>query len=442
MPDTVISIRDLGKRYKLGATFSHDTLRDKLAHGTKSLISRFRRDSSRAGDGLTCPSSSVSGQSDISDSQHSSVSASSKEIWALKDISFDVNCGDVLGIIGANGAGKSTLLKILSQITEPTEGEVRLRGRVGSLLEVGTGMHPELSGRENVYLNGAILGMRKVEIDKKYDQIVDFAGISQFMSTPIKRYSSGMRVRLGFAIAAHLDPEILVIDEVLAVGDAVFRRKCLGKMEDVAHEGRTVLFVSHNMMAVRALCTRALCLQKGMVVLRGRTEEVVDAYLRDNTTEDYELVWNDRTEAPGDHRARLRQTRLSFEGSEKGQHAFTSTPIRVEYEFWNLVEQQVNISTHLTAPDETVIFNAWSESSVMPVGLVRGVMEIPGDFLNDGFFRLDFMVVSDGSALAFVKPGIAFEVHDNREGVEWLGKVRGAVRPHFLKFPLECTPSS
>ncbi len=431
MNDTVISVRDLGKRYKLGATFSHDTLRDRLAHGTKSLLSRL---------GVSgAPASQPVNPVNV-DSEGDPTSAA--EIWALKDISFDVKRGEVLGIIGANGAGKSTLLKILSQITEPTEGEVRLRGRVGSLLEVGTGMHPELSGKENVYLNGAILGMRKAEIEKKYDQIVDFAGIAKFMSTPIKRYSSGMRVRLGFAIAAHLDPEILVIDEVLAVGDAVFRRKCLGKMEDVAHQGRTVLFVSHNMMAVRALCTRAICLKKGMIVLRSGTEEVVDTYLRDNTTENYGFEWNDPAEAPGGDRARLKRMRLSYEGSEEGQHAFTSTPIRVEYEFWNLVEQQVNISTHLTAPDGTVIFNAWSESTVMPAGLVSGTMNIPGDFLNDGFFRLDFRVVSDGGALAKLVPGIAFEVHDQREGIEWLGKVGGAVRPGFLKFPLVCTPIS
>jgi lipopolysaccharide transport system ATP-binding protein len=431
MNDTVISIRDLGKRYTLGATFSHDTLRDRLAHGAQSLLSR-----------LGIPRGPASPHVNVLDPDSEGSSTSSKEIWAVKDVSFDVKRGEVLGIIGANGAGKSTLLKILSQITEPTEGEVRLCGRVGSLLEVGTGMHPELSGRENVYLNGAILGMRKAEIDAKYEEIVDFAGIAKFMSTPIKRYSSGMRVRLGFAIAAHLEPEILIIDEVLSVGDAQFRRRCLGKMEDVASRGRTVLFVSHNMMAVRTLCTRALCLKAGQVVFEGSADEVVDSYLRDGTTENYEVGWDDPDEAPGNERARIKRMRLSYEGSDEGQHAFTYTPIRVDYEFWNLVEQRVNISTHLTTADGTVIFNVWSESVVLRPGLVRGTMNIPGDFLNDGFFRFDFRVVSDGSALARLVPGIAFEVHDRREGIEWLGKVGGAVRPGFLKFPLVCTPTS
>lgn len=431
MNDTVISVQDLGKRYKLGATFSHDTLRDRLAHGAKSLLSGLRISRRPA-------ARHVDGEGPDGEGR----STSCKEIWALKNVSFDVRSGEVLGIIGANGAGKSTLLKILSQITEPTEGDVGLRGRVGSLLEVGTGMHPELSGRENVYLNGAILGMRKAEIDKKYDEIVDFAGIADFMSTPIKRYSSGMRVRLGFAIAAHLEPEILIIDEVLSVGDAEFRRRCLGKMEDVASHGRTVLFVSHNMMAVRSLCTRVLCLKAGRVVFEGSVEKVVDDYLRDGTTENYEMAWDEPGEAPGGDQARIKRMRLSYEGSDEGEHAFTHTPIRVDYEFWNLVEQRVNISTHLTTPDGTVIFNVWSESTVMPPGIVRGTMNIPGDFLNDGFFRLDFRLISDGRALARLVPGIAFEVHDRREGIEWLGKVAGAVRPGFLKFPLECSPST
>jgi len=270
--DTVISVRDIGKRYTLGMTLSHDTLRDKIAHGMKSLFTRFQRSHDSA-------SATASPSTPISASQPFSVSASSpKDFWALRNVSFDIKRGEVVGIIGRNGAGKSTLLKILSQITEPTEGEIRMRGRVASLLEVGIGMHPELSGRENVYLNGSILGMTKAEIDNKYDEIVAFAGIADFMGTPIKRYSSGMRVRLGFAIAAHLEPEILIIDEVLAVGDLNFQKKCLGKMEEVANAGRTVLFVSHRMEAIRALCSRTVLLQEGHVVLDGPTSETIQAY--------------------------------------------------------------------------------------------------------------------------------------------------------------------
>ncbi len=261
--ETVISVRNIGKLYKLGATLSHDTLRDKIARGAKSLFSRFRRNDRSPASGTPHPATRPP-----------------KELWALRDVSFDVTRGQVVGIIGRNGAGKSTLLKVLSEITEPTEGEVHIHGRVGSLLEVGTGMHPELSGKENVYLNGSILGMRKAEISEKYDEIVEFSEISDFMSTPIKRYSSGMRVRLGFAIAAHLEPEILIIDEVLAVGDLNFQKKCLGKIEDTASAGRTVLFVSHRMDAIRGLCGRTLLLHEGRVIADGETDRTIQEYHR------------------------------------------------------------------------------------------------------------------------------------------------------------------
>ena len=258
---TVISVRGLGKRYRLGVTLSHNSLRDWLVHRGNAIWRRLRRN----GQSLGHPPEASYAEPGI--------------LWALRGVSFNVKRGEVVGIIGRNGAGKSTLLKILSQITEPTEGEVRMRGRVGSLLEVGTGMHPELSGRENVFMNGAILGMRNAEIIAKYDQIVDFAGIESFMSTPIKRYSSGMRVRLGFAIAAHLELSVLLVDEVLAVGDAAFRKKCLGKMGDVAKEGRTVLFVSHNMAAIEKLCSRAVLLDEGQVVRDDTTKETIACYL-------------------------------------------------------------------------------------------------------------------------------------------------------------------
>jgi lipopolysaccharide transport system ATP-binding protein len=215
---------------------------------------------------------------DPSSISHLPSTASKEEFWALKDVSFEVKRGEVVGIIGRNGAGKSTLLKILSRITEPTEGRVTLRGRVASLLEVGTGFHPELTGRENIFLNGAILGMTKAEIKKKFDEIVAFAEVERFLDTPVKRYSSGMYVRLAFAVAAHLEPEILVVDEVLAVGDAEFQKKCLGKMKDVATGGRTVLFVSHNMLAVRSLCEKALVLNKGTKVAEGTANECIKAY--------------------------------------------------------------------------------------------------------------------------------------------------------------------
>jgi lipopolysaccharide transport system ATP-binding protein len=248
--DAVIRVEGVGKRYPLGERESYRALRDAIAGAITAPIDRLRRR------GALRP-----------------------ELWALSDVSFELQRGDVLGLIGANGAGKSTLLKILSRITEPTTGRVVLRGRVGSLLEVGTGFHPELTGRENILLNGTILGMRRAEISAKFDEIVEFSGVEKFLDTPVKRYSSGMQVRLAFAVAAHLQPEILLVDEVLAVGDAEFQQRCLGKMKDVTREGRTVVFVSHNLASVRALCERAIVLAGGRLVFDGPTEDAVHQYL-------------------------------------------------------------------------------------------------------------------------------------------------------------------
>jgi lipopolysaccharide transport system ATP-binding protein len=247
----VLRAEGISKRYRIGEREPYKALRDVIGDG----LSRAGR--RRAG------------------------RAEPDEIWALRDLSFEVHKGEVLGLIGANGAGKSTLLKVLSRITDPTEGRVLLSGRVGSLLEVGTGFHPELTGRENIYLNGTILGMRRSEIEARFDEIVEFSGMARFLDTPVKRYSSGMQVRLAFAVAAHLQPEILLVDEVLAVGDAEFQQKSLGKMKDVTREGRTVIFVSHNLAAVRSLCTRALVLEKGGLVFDGDTEDAVHRYLGD-----------------------------------------------------------------------------------------------------------------------------------------------------------------
>jgi lipopolysaccharide transport system ATP-binding protein len=278
----VISVRNIGKKYKLGATLggrNYKTLRDVLTRASfgpfRKLSAAFRKKPSTGG-----KHSSISNPlTQLPNNLITKSPNNPKEFWALKDITFDVQQGEVLGIIGANGAGKSTLLKILSEITEPTEGEVRIRGRVASLLEVGTGFHPELSGRENVYMNGAILGMTKAEIDAKFDEIVAFAEVEKFIHTPIKRYSSGMQVRLAFAVAAYLEPEILLVDEVLAVGDVNFQKKCLGRMSDVTEEGRTVLFVSHNMQAIRQLAARCILLENGKIVYDGDTNVCISKYL-------------------------------------------------------------------------------------------------------------------------------------------------------------------
>jgi lipopolysaccharide transport system ATP-binding protein len=261
MSDIVIRAERLSKLYKIGVLKQrHDTLRDQLVHSVKSLFSRNGRYSHQLP-----PESSID------------------TIWALRDLSFEVKQGEVVGLVGRNGAGKSTLLKILSRITEPTSGRAEIYGRVGSLLEVGTGFHAELTGRENVYLNGAILGMRRAEINRKFDEIVAFAETEKFIDTPVKRYSSGMYVRLAFAVAAHLEPEILVVDEVLAVGDVAFQKKCLGKMADIARQGRTVLFVSHNMAAVQGLCSRACLLSAGQIIGEGLPTEVVRRYVAETS---------------------------------------------------------------------------------------------------------------------------------------------------------------
>ena len=265
----IIEVKGLSKRYKLGV-FNAKTLREEA----EAFLSRFSR---KKGEGITEKGERVG--SSLS-SLHSPSSAPADEFWALRDVSFDVQPGEVIGVIGRNGAGKSTLLKILSRITEPTSGEARIRGRVASLLEVGTGFHPELTGRENIFLNGTILGMTKAEVASKFDEIVEFAEIGKFIDTPVKRYSSGMYVRLAFAVAAHLEPEILIVDEVLAVGDAAFQKKCLGKMEQVSgRDGRTVLFVSHQMAMISNLCSRCVLMEQGRVKLLGPTAEVVQQYL-------------------------------------------------------------------------------------------------------------------------------------------------------------------
>jgi ABC-type polysaccharide/polyol phosphate transport system ATPase subunit len=248
--ETIIEVKHLSKQYKIGMDRTYKTLCDSFTSFIKN------------------PLKSLKNKQKLNDS-----------FWALKDVNFEINRGEVVGIIGRNGAGKSTLLKILSRITYPTEGEVRMYGRVGSLLEVGTGFHPELTGRENIYFNGAILGMKKKEIEEKFDEIVKFSGVEKFLDTPVKRYSSGMNVRLAFSVAAHLDPEILVVDEVLAVGDAAFQKKCLGKMEEVAEGGRTVLFVSHNMAAIQNLCSQAFLLDHGAIVKEGELDDVIGYYL-------------------------------------------------------------------------------------------------------------------------------------------------------------------
>ncbi|HKU62711.1 MAG TPA: polysaccharide ABC transporter ATP-binding protein [Gemmatimonadales bacterium] len=301
--DVAIRVDKLGKRYRIGRVRGYRSLREEIVEAASAP---FRRRAERSGDDV---------------------------FWALRDVSFQIAVGEVTGIVGGNGAGKSTLLKILSRIVTPTEGRVELRGRVGSLLEVGTGFHPELTGRENVYMNGAILGMRKAEIDRKFDEIVAFAEIGQFLDTPVKRYSSGMQVRLAFAVAAHLEPEVLIVDEVLAVGDAQFQKKCLGKMQEVSRRGgRTVLFVSHNMNAVQRLCTRCLLLERGQMVLEGPTHTVVGAYLSRAGAALLPAAWIDldHAERSGGDAARFVGAQYRSDATEAGGQPYPNGPLDVQ----------------------------------------------------------------------------------------------------------------
>ncbi len=324
-------------------------------------------------------------------------------IWALQDATFEIQKGEVLGFIGPNGAGKSTLLKILSRITAPTAGHAELHGRVGSLLEVGTGFHPELTGRDNVFLNGAILNMHRAEIQRKFDDIVQFAGVEQFLDTPVNHYSSGMRMRLAFAVAAHLEAEILLIDEVLAVGDAEFQKKCLAKIGDLAGEHRTVVFVSHNMTAVQGLCTKVIWLEKGRVVRAGHPRGVIAEYLRTGSRATMERRWDDIAAAPGNDRVRLRQARVIPRYQPDADIISVDTPLLLEFQFWNLIEGPIlKPSVALYNDQGILVFNtapvthaAWRDEC-FPRGLIRSACLIPGNLLNDGQYTVQLYIVEEG----------------------------------------------
>jgi lipopolysaccharide transport system ATP-binding protein len=318
-------------------------------------------------------------------------------------------------------------------VTDPTEGRIVLCGRVGSLLEVGTGFHPELTGRENIFLNGAILGMRRAEIARQFDEIVAFAEVEKFIDTAVKHYSSGMYLRLAFAVAAHLEPEILLVDEVLAVGDAAFQKKCLGKMASVSQQGRTIVFVSHNMTALRSLCTRAVWLNEGKVMEDGPVGTVVDHYLQKNTAANLESRWDDPATAPGDHRARLHLARVNVK-SEQTDQITVDTPFEIEFQYWNFVPgAELNISIFLYTLEEVCVFNIASEFVPRPAGLIRHTVQIPGDFLNTGAYYLNFMLVTDASKAMFMQKNVvAFEVGEGERKGNWYGRVPGAVRPKLL----------
>jgi lipopolysaccharide transport system ATP-binding protein len=421
MSAPIITVENLSKRYHLGQ-IGATTLRESAERFLTRVRLRKTTDHRlQTTDSQSLPSA-VSGLQSNSDD--------SSELWALRDVSFEVQPGEVLGIIGRNGAGKSTLLKILSRITEPTSGRAIIRGRVASLLEVGTGFHPELSGRENIFLNGAILGMKKAEIARKFDEIVAFSEVERFIDTPVKRYSSGMYVRLAFAVAAHLDPEILIVDEVLAVGDAGFQKKCIGKIGEVAHGGRTVLFVSHSMTVVCSLCTRAILLEAGCNVKDGDAREVAAAYVTAHRAARGQVRWTAADPRAHTDRMRFIQTRIVF-AEETTPDVEIDKPFNLEVDF-ELLQNDLNVSTSIHVFDK---YGLWAfcsglPSKRLPRGRYRHTYCFPANLLNDGPYTITLILVKDTSRVELtIESAIAFTVHESKGREEYLGTMGGCVRP-------------
>lgn len=422
MEKPVIKVENLSKAYQIGQIGSGTISKD---------VDRFWQ-------------TKILGKEDpflkIGQTNDRSTKATSNIVWSLKDINFQVNAGDALGIIGKNGAGKSTLLKLLSRVTGPTKGEIKVKGRIASLLEVGTGFHPELSGRENIYLNGAILGMRKKEITRKLEEIIDFSGVERYIDTPVKRYSSGMYVRLAFAVAAHLESEILIVDEVLAVGDAEFQKKCLGKMGDISKsEGRTVLFVSHNMGAVNNLCNKGIVLENGCVTYNGTVQHAVDFYLKNNNNFATKK-WAPNQEPSTDFFKLLEVSVLDSENKVSLNHLISSE-ICIEFTYEVLIDNQMfthgfnlfnNHNIHILSSHDKD-----SNNLIIPVskGIYKKRVVIPGNFLAEGEYNCSFAIMRynpfqvEFHEMEVVGFNIIDENGDNTARGNYTGKFPGLVRP-------------
>ncbi len=408
---SVITVENLSKKYIIGHQKQehYTALRDVLANGAKRFANKLIHP-------FAAPEN---------DPTH-------EEFWALKDVSFDIRQGDRVGIIGRNGAGKSTLLKILSRITEPTSGKVSIKGRVASLLEVGTGFHPELSGRENIFLNGAILGMSKVEIKSKFDEIVAFAEVERFLDTPVKRYSSGMYVRLAFAVAAHLEPEILIVDEVLAVGDAQFQRKCMGKMESVGNEGRTILFVSHNMAAIKTLCGTGIVLSKGQMIYQGKVEGAVDQYLGPDHLDQNEIYWDDAADAPGNENIRMKSVAIK---PLKGLAIDIDSGVEITTVFYNIKAGiSLDLTLYLFTLDGVCLFETGlilSSTGDAKNGCFSTKLVIPPHLLNAGCYKINLVFgESQRYVLYKIEDVISFEVENTATGRgSNMNRAPGVIRP-------------
>ena len=425
MSDIAIRAEGLGKQYTIGTgSRGYVSLREELSNALLEPVRRMRR--------LSWRREKVAKRNCDPESL----------FWALDEVSFDVRSGEVVGMIGRNGAGKSTLLKILTRITDPTVGMADVHGRVGSLLEVGTGFHPELTGRENIWLNGAILGMTRREVQLKFDEIVSFAEVEKFIDTPVKRFSSGMYLRLAFAVAAHLEPEILLVDEVLAVGDAAFQKKCMGKMKDVGKQGRTVLFVSHNLPAVTGLCDRVFLLEQGRIVRDGEPQEVVSAYLNTGLNTTAARHWSDPRLAPQSNAVRLHAVRVRTEDGELAAAVDIRLPISIEMEFDVLKAGHV-LMPHfgLTNENGVVLFSAhdvdprWRKQP-RPCGRYMSKVRVPGNFFSDGLIYVSAGCASINPVAQqhyIETDAVAFRVidslNDDTAHGEDRGRMDGVVRP-------------
>ncbi len=427
MSETIIQVENLSKMYRLGTMGTGSMKKDMHRWWTTHILKKedpFLKD-------LTVESSASKSGKDI--------------LWALKDVNFDVKRGEVLGVVGSNGSGKSTLLKILSRIVRPTSGTVRGKGKVNSLLEIGTGFNPELTGRENIYMSGYFLGMKKQEIQKRFDEIVAFSGVEQFMDTPVKRYSSGMYMRLAFAVAAHLEPDILIIDEVLAVGDAEFQSKCLAKMQEVsATNGRTILFVSHDVQSVANLCTKAIWLDRGRVHDMGETVAVINAYLASFQQNEHEQNWHDPKSAPGTDSFKIKSIEVSPRGSSTSGVITVHTPVQVSFEFYNFIEEgNLEISVKLSTEEGICVFDLGSPVIKAEKKILAFEMTIPGDFLNDTSYLISLVILKDSYHTLYEFADCAtFEVQDLRKGMHFFGSWPGVVRPKvemdfYAKAPIE-----
>lgn len=412
-----IRCEGIGKRYRIGSYLRYRTLRDTISEVAQAPFRKLL-------------------------SRRPAPTPDDRDLWAVQDVSLEMHHGEVLGIIGRNGSGKSTLLKILSRITKPTEGSAEIRGRLGSLLEVGAGFHPELTGRENIFLNGAILGMTRREVARRFDEIVEFSECGRLLDTAMKHYSSGMYVRLAFAVAAHLETEILLVDEVLAVGDAGFQKKCLGKIGESANQGRTVIFVSHNMLAVDSLCTRAICLHEGKIVLEGPPLSVTSRYLRDWLPAFREVVHDDIQTAPGNESIRLHRARVRRLDGDPTDQLTVRTAFAVEVECWKLTDHGgFTFAAEIFNEHGISVFTtASSRELVTSAGLQKISFVVPGDLMNNGTYRVSFFAMLNGMSGVGVPWDdlLAFEIFDTASELrgDYHGEWSGAVRP-LLEWRIE-----